>query len=89
LSWLARPVGGGCPGETPVEVFGLVPIPPAGLRDLPGWRASLQAPGEGPSASLAARAIELGHVPLDASDAKVITLTSPVRPRLWLWLGRA
>src|SRR5262249_44363645 len=24
--------------ETPLEVFGLVPVPPPSLRDLPGWR---------------------------------------------------
>ena len=104
--------------ETPLEVFGLVPIPPAALRELPGWRASLAAPGEGTSAALVVGAIEFGHVPIDAGDAKVIfpnlpvrraglfvrlrlepapardtlgtpfpiKLTSPARPRLWLWI---
>jgi hypothetical protein len=105
--------------ETPLEVLGLVPIPPAALRELPGWRASLAAPGEGTPAPLLVSAIEFGHVPIDAGDAKIILpnlpvtrdsvfvrlrldpapardtlgttflikLTSPARPRLWLWIS--
>jgi hypothetical protein len=105
--------------ETPLEVFGLVPIPPAALRELPGWRASLAAPGEGTPAPLLVSAIEFGRVPIDAGDAKIILpnlpvtrdsvfvrlrldpapardtlgrtflikLTSPARPRLWLWIS--
>ena len=97
----------------------IVPIPPASLRELPGWRASLRAPGEATPAPLVVTTIEFGHVPIDAGDAKVllpnlpvtrgsifvrlklgeararerlgapllITLTSPARPRLWLWLN--
>jgi hypothetical protein len=105
--------------ETPLEVFGLVPAPPASLRDLPGWRAGLAAPGEAAPAPLTVTSIEFGRVPIDAGDARLIfpslpvtresvfvrlrlaeapdrerlgaplliTLTSPARPRLWLWLG--
>ena len=106
--------------EIPLEVFGLVPIPPAPLRDLPGWRASLAAPGERTPEPLPVSAIEFGRIPIDAGDAKaifpslpitrdsvfvrltlaraparerlgaplIITLTSPARPRVWLWLAR-
>lgn len=58
--------------QTPLEVFGLVPIPPAALRELPGWRASLAAPGERTPVPLVVTAIEFGHVPIDAGDAKII-----------------
>src|SRR5215470_6032343 len=107
--------------ETPLEVFGLVPVPPPSLRDLPGWRASLAAPGEATPTALAVSAIEFGRIPIDAGDARIIfpslpitresvfvrlkltqtpgrerlgaslriTLTSPLRPRLLLWLGGA
>jgi len=116
--------GGGALGEiwrpeTPLEVFGLVPIPPAAFRELPGWRASLAAPGERTPTPLVITAIEFGRVPIEAEAARIflpnlpithdsvfvrlklgdaparervgapllITLTSPARPRLWLWLG--
>jgi hypothetical protein len=101
-------------------VFGLVAIPPAPLRDLPGWRASLAAPGERTPDPLPVSAIEFGRIPIDAGDAKaifpslpitreqrlrasharsaparertgaplIITLTSPARSRVWLWLAR-
>ena len=49
--------------ETPLEVFGLVPIPPAALRELPGWRASLAVPGERTPAPFVVSAIEFGRVP--------------------------
>jgi hypothetical protein len=107
--------------ETPHEVFGLVPSPPAALRDLSGWRASLALPGERTPAPLAVTTIELGRVPIDVADARLvvpslpvtrasvfvrlrlaespprdrlgapllITLKSPARPRLWLWLSGA
>jgi hypothetical protein len=107
--------------QTPLEVFGLVPIPPAALRELPGWRASLAAPGERTPVPLLVTAIEFGRVPIDAGDARIIfpnlpvtrgsvfvrlrldpapahdtlgttfliTLTSPARPRLWLWMSGA
>jgi hypothetical protein len=58
--------------ETPLEVFGLVPIPPLALRELPGWRASLAAPGERTPVPLLVSAIEFGHVSIDARDAKII-----------------
>ena len=58
--------------ETPLEVFGLVPIPSAALRELPGWRASLAVPGERAPAALVVTTIELGRVPMDVADAKVI-----------------
>lgn len=64
--------------ETPLEVFGLVPIPPASLRALSGWRASLAAPGEATPTPLAVIAIEFGQVPIDATDAKVIFPDLPV-----------
>ena len=115
----AAPLGEIMRPETPLEVFGLVPIPPAALRELPGWRASLAAPGEGTPAPLLVSAIEFGRVPIDAGDAKIILpnlpvtrdsvfvrlrldpapardtlgrtflikLTSPARPRLWLWIS--
>ena len=117
----AGPLGEIMRRETPLEVFGLVPIPPTALRELPGWRASLTAPGERTPAPLQIIAIEFGGVPIDARDAKIIlpnlpvtrdsvfvrlrldpapardalgatfliTLTSPARPRLWLWLSGA
>ncbi len=53
--------------ETPLEVFGLVPIPPPALRELPGWRASLTPPGERTPVPLVVSAIEFGHVPIDAA----------------------
>jgi hypothetical protein len=64
--------------ETPLEVFGLVPIPPASLRALSGWRASIAAPGETTPTSLAVTAIEFGQIPIDATDAKVIFPDLPV-----------
>jgi hypothetical protein len=114
-----RPLGEILRPETAFEVFGLVPIPPAALRELPGWRASLTSPGERAPVPLAIAAIELGRVPIDVADAKLvvpglpvtrdsvfvrlrlaeapprerwgtpllITLTSPSRLRLWLWVN--
>jgi hypothetical protein len=65
--------------ETPLEVFGLVSIPPASLRALSGWRASLAVPGEGGApAPLSVTAIEFGQVPIDAADAKIILPGLPV-----------
>lgn len=113
------PVGEILRPDTPIEVLGLVPSPPAALRDLDGWRADLLAPRDGSATNLVAKAIELGRVPLEAPDAKLlfpdlagthrsvfarfllddasarerlgapvlITLTSPARSRLSLWLG--
>jgi len=107
--------------ETPHEVFGLVPIPPAALRELSGWRVSLTPPGDRAPVPLAVTTIELGRVPIDVADARLVvpglpvtrdsvfvrlrlaeapprerlgapllfTLTSPARPRLWLWLSGA
>jgi hypothetical protein len=107
--------------ETPHEVFGLIPIPPAALRELSGWRATLTPPGERTPIPLAVTTIEIGRVPIDVADATLIvpnlpvtresvfvrlrlaeavsperlgaplliTLTSPPRPRLWLWLSGA
>ena len=107
--------------ETPLEVFGLVPTPPASLRDLPGWRASLMAPGEAVPTPLVVSTIEFGRIPIDPGDARIIfpslpitresvfvrlklaqapelerpgtalriTLTSPARPRVALWLNGA
>jgi hypothetical protein len=115
------PLGEIMRAETPHEVFGLVPIPPAALRDLSGWRVSLAPRGERASVALAVTTIELGRVPIDVADARLvvpglpvtrdsvfvrlrlaeapprerlgapllITLTSPARPRLWLWLSGA
>jgi hypothetical protein len=64
--------------ETPLEVFGLVPIPPPALRDLPGWRVSLTPPGERTPVPLPVTAIEFGRVPIDAADAKLIFPDLPV-----------
>jgi hypothetical protein len=64
--------------ETPLEVFGLVAIPPPALRELPGWRASLTAPGERTPVPLPVSAIEFGHVPIEARDAKIIFPNLPV-----------
>ena len=64
--------------ETPLEVFGLVPIPPPALRELPGWRVSLTPPGERTPVPLAVTAIEFGRVPIDAADAKLIFPDLPV-----------
>ena len=69
--------------ETPLEVFGLVPVPPPSLRDLPGWRASLAAPGEATPTALAVSAIEFGRIPIDAGDAHYLSeLTDHARERL-------
>ena len=64
--------------ETPLEVFGLVPIPPPALRALPGWRVSLTPPGERTPVPLVVTAIEFGRVPIDAADAKLIFPDLPV-----------
>jgi hypothetical protein len=66
------PVGEILRPETPIEVFGLVPSPPAPLRDLDAWRADLVAPRDGSATNLVAKAIELGRVPLEAPDAKLL-----------------
>ena len=74
------------------------------LRDLPGRRASLTAPGERTPERLPVSAIEFGRIPIDAGDAKAIfpglpitrdsvfvrfTLAQPpARPRVWHWLAR-
>ncbi|MGH7347700.1 MAG: hypothetical protein ACREK4_22530 [Candidatus Rokuibacteriota bacterium] len=58
--------------DTPVEVLGLVPIPPGWLRDLPGWRAGLVGPGAEPGASTGVTRIEFGHVPIDVREAKAL-----------------
>jgi hypothetical protein len=63
---------------TPLEVFGLVPIPPPALRALPGWRVSLTPPGERTPVPLVVTAIEFGRVPIDAADAKLIFPDLPV-----------
>jgi hypothetical protein len=64
--------------ETPLEVFGLVPIPPAPLRDLAGWRASLTAPGERTPEPLPVGAIVFGRIPIDAGDAQAIFPGLPI-----------
>lgn len=64
--------------ETPLEVFGLVPIAPPALRELPGWRVSLTPPGERTPVPLVVTAIEFGRVPIDAADAKLIFPDLPV-----------
>jgi hypothetical protein len=74
----AGPLGEILRPETPLEVFGLVPIPPTALRELPGWRASLAAPGERTPAPLQVSAIEFGRVPIDARDATIVFPSLPV-----------
>ncbi len=64
--------------ETPLEVIGLVPIPPPSLRELSGWRACPAAPGAGTPTPLVVTAIEFGRVPIDAAVAKVIFPDLPV-----------
>jgi hypothetical protein len=64
--------------ETPHEVFGLVPIPPAALRELSGWRVSLTPPGERAPVPLVVTTIELGRVPIAVADARLVVPSLPV-----------
>jgi hypothetical protein len=105
--------------ETPLEVFGLLPVSPPGLPELRWWLASLAMAGGDPDIPLSIQTIEFGRVPIEARDAKAlfpklavtrdsvfvrvlllndaareklgapvrVTLTSPPRPRIWLWLS--
>jgi len=58
---------------TAFEAFGLVPMRPAGARDFLGWTAAVVPLGaSSPAAPLAVGAIELGTVPIDAADARLI-----------------
>jgi hypothetical protein len=56
---------------TPVEVFGLVPVPPAAVREASEWTAGVAAPGESLE-SLVSRTVEFGRIKLDAPAANIL-----------------
>lgn len=58
--------------DTTLEVFGLLPVPPPGLRELRWWLASLETAGGDPDVALPIQTIEFGRVPIEARDAKAL-----------------
>jgi hypothetical protein len=56
---------------TPMEVLGLVPAPPAAVREASGWTATVAVPGERPE-SFVIRTVDLGKIKLDARAANIL-----------------
>jgi len=68
--FLGAPVGEIMRPGTPVEVLGLVPVPPAAVREASGWTATIAAP-EGLE-PVVIRTVELGRVKMDGRDANIL-----------------